>query len=213
MEIIIAITSYCEIIPLIVGLFLLKHVKDIMAKLFMWFLISIMFVDLASYIMLTYYQTTLIVYNVFDIITTIFMLLCFYYGGQKKYFAKGILSVFIILSMICYFLLTDMYIVNKLNNFITNFTQIIVSGYMLIKLLDKKNIVLQNEFRFWLFAGLLIYSFSTLTIYLMDDIYRKNDAFVVIYTRIYYCVMVLVTNTFYTLALLCQKKDSTSISL
>ncbi|MEI6507885.1 MAG: hypothetical protein WCO54_05330 [Bacteroidota bacterium] len=213
MEIIIAITSYFEIIPLIVGLFLLKHVKDIVAKLFMGFLISIMFIDLASYIRLTYYQTNLIVYNIFDIITTIFMLLCFYYGGQKKHFAKGIISVFIILCMVCYFLLTDMYTVNKLNNFITNFTQIIVSGYMLIKLLDKKNIVLQNEFRFWLFAGLLIFSFSTLTIYLMDDIYRKNDAFVFIYTRIYYWVMVLVTNTFYTLALLCQKKDSTSISL
>jgi hypothetical protein len=201
------LTTLSIIIPIIFGVLQIKRFNDIIIKAFFTYLLVIAVFESISTYLSHHSLNNHIYYNVIDLISVI---LLFVLARIER---DNVISAFILvlLAFSLFNLFTKSFFVFSSLNYIIIYTfQSIYMAYKLIRLIEGvEDSILKNS-RFWLFIGMLLYGFSTVSVYILFEYVSKwNNDRISNYYIIYNCIINIGIYVLYSKSFLCQRKNST----
>ncbi len=201
------LTAFSIFIPIIIGVIQLKRFSDKIIKAFFAYLLVIsVFESIAAY--LSHHSiNNHIYYNVIDLISII-LLLVISRIERDNAISAGIL---VLLVFVLFNLFTKSFYVFSSLNYIVIYTfQSFYMAFKLIRLIEVVEDSILKSSRFWLFIGMLLYGFSTVSVYILFEYVSKwNNERISAYYIIYNCIINIGIYLLYSKSFLCQRKNST----
>jgi len=207
MSLIDYITSLSIGVPVIIGINVFKKLKEPISKSFFYFIILSLIIEILGLFLASKSINNHIIYNINTILNAVFVS---YLAFKNRIRYSAFIIVIILIFVLSNLKLNSFFEFNRINYLISYLFQGIISCILLLRSVEVFDKEFYTYFRFWMLSGMLIFSFSTISIFLLFDYIVKNDTpEISTYYVTYNLFINLIVNAIYTKAFLCLKKNST----
>ncbi|MCX6187123.1 MAG: hypothetical protein NTU43_09035 [Bacteroidetes bacterium] len=203
-EALIDIAFYSTLVPLLIGMFNFKHLDDKLIKVFFVCFSINSVLDIIGYYLAHQSIKNHIYYNAVDMITIVFLFIVT--RIEKDKWVSPMVAVLFIFS--CYNLLANGILDFSSLNYVVIYTfQSIYMAYKLSKLVEEVDRSIVKYSKFWLYVGLILFGFSTISVYIMFEYVMKlGDSSVILFHSVNNSIVCIIVNVLYSKSFLCQKK-------